>query len=179
MADAENMPFPAQTLDAVYSFGVLHHTDHPEQAVAEMWRVMRTGGKFMVALYHKHSLFAAQEAVEYVVRLRWRSQAWRDFLPELEFDAAKLTHRPLVCLCSRRCAKELFSQFHQVQVTVDHPAFRGSLLPEWFRPFGWYVIVTGRPGPPGGGRRRGPPPGPQPARGAGAPGTAPTPAPPP
>ncbi|MFF3687053.1 class I SAM-dependent methyltransferase [Streptomyces sp. NPDC002187] len=144
VADAENMPFPAHTFDAVYSFGVLHHTDHPERAVAEMWRVMRPGGKFMVALYHKHSLFAAQKAVEYVVRLRWRSQTWRDFLPELEFGAAKLTHRPLVRLYSRRSAKELFSQFHQVQVTVDHPAFHGSLLPRWFRPFGWYVIVTGR-----------------------------------
>lgn len=97
VADAENMPFPAHTFDAVYSFGVLHHTDHPERAVAEMWRVMRPGGKFMVALYHKHSLFAAHKAIEYAVRLRWRSQTWRDFLSELEFGAAELTH-PRSCV---------------------------------------------------------------------------------
>lgn len=144
VADAEDMPFPDNTFDGVYSFGVLHHTDHPERAVAEMRRVMRPGAKFMVALYHKHSLFAAQKAVEYVVRMRWRSQTWRNYLPELEYGAAELAQRPLVRLYSRRSARRLFSQFHDVKVTVEHPALSGWLLPGWLRPFGWYVIVTGR-----------------------------------
>ncbi|MER6369473.1 class I SAM-dependent methyltransferase [Streptomyces mirabilis] len=144
VADAEDMPFPDQSFDGVYSFGVLHHTDHPERAVAEMWRVMRPGATFMVALYHKHSMFAAQKAVEYVVRLRWRSQKWRDFLPELEYGAANLEQRPLVLLYSRRDARNLFSRFHDVRVRTEHPALRGHLLPDGLRRFGWYVVVTGR-----------------------------------
>ncbi|WP_265562943.1 class I SAM-dependent methyltransferase [Streptomyces hygroscopicus] len=144
VADAEDMPFPDQSFDGVYSFGVLHHTDHPERAIAEMWRVMRPGATFLVALYHKHSMFAAQKAVEYAVRLRWRSQTWRDYLPELEYGADALEQRPLVRLYSRQSARSLFSQFHDVRVRTEHPALSGYLLPDWLRPFGWYVVVTGR-----------------------------------
>ncbi|MFF4137904.1 class I SAM-dependent methyltransferase [Streptomyces mirabilis] len=144
VADAECMPFPDEYFDGVYSFGVLHHTDHPEQAVAEMWRVMRPGATFMVALYHKHSTFAAQKALTYLIGMRWRSQSWRDYLPELEYGAAQLKDRPLVRLYSRGSAKQLFSRFRDVRVTVEHPSLRGYLLPRWLRPFGWYVIVTGR-----------------------------------
>jgi ubiquinone/menaquinone biosynthesis C-methylase UbiE len=56
-------PYPDAIFNGVYSFGVLHHTDHPEQAVSEMWRVMRPGATFMVALHHKHSMFAAEKAI--------------------------------------------------------------------------------------------------------------------
>lgn len=144
VADAECMPFPDESFDGVYSFGVLHHTDHPEQAVSEMRRVMRPGATFMVALYHKHSMFAAQKALTYVLSMRWRWQAWREYLPELEYGAAQLKNRPLVRLYSRRSAKQLFAGFHDVRVTFEHPALHGYLLPRWLRAFGWYVIVTGR-----------------------------------
>ncbi|MEU6071669.1 class I SAM-dependent methyltransferase [Streptomyces sp. NPDC047082] len=50
VADAESMPFPDESFDGVCSFGVLHHTDHPERGVAEMRRVMRPGATFMMAL---------------------------------------------------------------------------------------------------------------------------------
>ncbi|WP_353961864.1 methyltransferase domain-containing protein [Streptomyces sp. NBC_01764] len=36
-------PYPDAIFNGVHSFGVLHHTDHPEQAVSEMWRIMRPG----------------------------------------------------------------------------------------------------------------------------------------
>ncbi|WP_159039665.1 class I SAM-dependent methyltransferase [Streptomyces sp. TP-A0356] len=144
VADAEDMPFPDQSFDGVYSFGVLHHTDHPERVVEEMWRVMRPGATFMVALYHKHSMFAAQKAIEYIVRFRWRSQTWRDFLAELEYGAADLVQRPLVRLYSRQAARNLFARFHDVRVRTEHPALSGYLLSDRLRPFGWYVVVTGR-----------------------------------
>ncbi|MDT0465051.1 class I SAM-dependent methyltransferase [Streptomyces gibsoniae] len=144
VADAECMPFPDASFDGVYSFGVLHHTDHPEQAVAEMRRVMRPGATFMVALYHRHSMFAAQKLLTYLIGMRWLSQSWRDYLPELEYGAAQLQNRPLVRLYSRSSAKQLFSAFHDVRVTTEHPALSGHLLPRRLRPFGWYVIVTGR-----------------------------------
>ncbi|MCX4454175.1 class I SAM-dependent methyltransferase [Streptomyces sp. NBC_01340] len=137
-------PYPDAIFSGVYSFGVLHHTDHPEQAVSEMWRVIRPGATFMVPLYHKHSMFAAEKAITYLVGKRWRTQSWRDYLPELEFGAAQLKNRPLVRLYSRRSAKQLFSRFHDVRVTVEHPSLHGHLLPRWLRPFGWYVIITGR-----------------------------------
>jgi ubiquinone/menaquinone biosynthesis C-methylase UbiE len=53
--DAEHLSFPSENFDFVYSHGVLHHTAHPERAFAEVYRVLRPGGKAILMLYHKHS----------------------------------------------------------------------------------------------------------------------------
>lgn len=42
--DAENLPFLDESLDAVVSFGTLHHLPHPQRAVAEISRALRPGG---------------------------------------------------------------------------------------------------------------------------------------
>jgi SAM-dependent methyltransferase len=55
LENAERLSFNGSSFDAVYSFGVLHHTPHPERAVAEIRRVLRPGGTARVMLYHKHS----------------------------------------------------------------------------------------------------------------------------
>jgi SAM-dependent methyltransferase len=50
-ADARQLPFEDQSFDYVYSHGVLHHCDEPEQVVREMTRVLRPGGRFNVHVY--------------------------------------------------------------------------------------------------------------------------------
>ncbi len=42
--DAESLPLLDGALDAVVSFGTLHHLPHPQQAIAEISRVLRPGG---------------------------------------------------------------------------------------------------------------------------------------
>jgi SAM-dependent methyltransferase len=55
VADAEALPFDADSFDLVYSHGVLHHTPDTQQAIDEVHRVLRPGGTAMVMLYHKNS----------------------------------------------------------------------------------------------------------------------------
>ena len=55
-ADAENLDFPDDTFDLVYSHGVLHHTPDTERAVREVHRVLKPGGRAVVMLYHRDSL---------------------------------------------------------------------------------------------------------------------------
>jgi SAM-dependent methyltransferase len=50
-ADARHLPFENESFDYVYSHGVLHHCDEPEQVVREMFRVLRPGGRFNVHVY--------------------------------------------------------------------------------------------------------------------------------
>lgn len=50
------LPAADQSMDLVYSNGVLHHTTHTESAVREAARVLRPGGQALVMLYHKASL---------------------------------------------------------------------------------------------------------------------------
>lgn len=54
-ADAENLNFEDNTFDLVYSHGVLHHTPETAQAIREIHRVLRPGGRAVVMLYHRDS----------------------------------------------------------------------------------------------------------------------------
>lgn len=53
--NAERLSFKDESFDFVYSHGVLHHTPNPENAFAEVFRVLKIGGKAVLMLYHKHS----------------------------------------------------------------------------------------------------------------------------
>ncbi len=55
-ADAENLPFPDESFDIVYSWGVLHHTPDTQKAFAEAARVLRPGGTARIMIYHTWSL---------------------------------------------------------------------------------------------------------------------------
>lgn len=55
-ADAEALPFPDNSFDMVYSWGVIHHTPDTPQAAREIMRVLKPGGSFKVMIYHTWSL---------------------------------------------------------------------------------------------------------------------------
>ncbi len=53
--NAEALSFKDESFDLVYSYGVLHHTPHPSRTFAEVYRVLKPGGRAFLMLYHKHS----------------------------------------------------------------------------------------------------------------------------
>ena len=53
--DAEQLDFPDNSFDLVYSHGVLHHTPDIERAIAEVHRILKPGGRAVVMLYHRDS----------------------------------------------------------------------------------------------------------------------------
>jgi len=53
--NAEQLSFPNETFDWIYSHGVLHHTPNTQKAIDEVWRVLKPNGRAIIMLYHKHS----------------------------------------------------------------------------------------------------------------------------
>ncbi|MDQ3579857.1 MAG: class I SAM-dependent methyltransferase, partial [Actinomycetota bacterium] len=58
VADAENLPFSDGAFDIVWSWGVLHHTPRPDQALVEASRVLVPGGRYAAMVYHRRSWLA-------------------------------------------------------------------------------------------------------------------------
>ncbi|OAN55019.1 hypothetical protein A6A05_00220 [Magnetospirillum moscoviense] len=54
-ADAENLPFRDASFDIVYSNGVLHHSQDTDKTIAEVFRVLKPGGRAVLMLYARHS----------------------------------------------------------------------------------------------------------------------------
>ena len=54
-ANAQEIPYPDNFFDIVYSHGVIHHSPEIKQIVAEIHRVVKPGGKVVIMLYHKNS----------------------------------------------------------------------------------------------------------------------------
>jgi len=55
-ADVRDLPLADASCDAAFGSMVLHHVARPEQALAEMARVVRPGGKVVVIAFTRHEL---------------------------------------------------------------------------------------------------------------------------
>ena len=144
-ADAENLDFPDESFDVVYSHGVLHHTPDTVRAVQEVHRVLRPGGRAVVMLYHRDS-YNYRINISLLRRagvhlLRWNSgvkfvhlltgepedslheharrlKAERAYLNSEEFLSQNTdgAGNPLARVYSRSEARELFRNFSQVEL---------------------------------------------------------------
>jgi SAM-dependent methyltransferase len=50
-SDLKNLPIPDNSFDLVFSVGVLHHVDKPGEALSELWRILKPGGKLLLWVY--------------------------------------------------------------------------------------------------------------------------------
>ena len=84
--DATEIAHPAASFDAVVDFGIIHHVQEWQQAVAEIARVLRPGGRLLfeevprhvldswtLRTFTKHPRTNRFEALDDLVPLRWRS----------------------------------------------------------------------------------------------------------
>jgi SAM-dependent methyltransferase len=56
VADAEHLPFPDDSFDVVYSYGVMHHSPNTQECVRQAWRVLKPGGQARIMVYHHPSI---------------------------------------------------------------------------------------------------------------------------
>ena len=69
VADVRNLPFRDGSFDAIYSMGTVEHFAETEQALAEMCRVLRPGGRAVIGVPNRHDPFLRPLLVSILSRL--------------------------------------------------------------------------------------------------------------
>ena len=107
VGDAENLPFPDESFDIVYSWGVLHHSPDTARAIREVLRVLRPRGVARIMIYHKYSL------VGYMLWLRYGLLRGRPFR-SLSSIYAEHLESPGTKAYSLEEARQMFQGFSSV-----------------------------------------------------------------
>src|SRR5262249_54749363 len=61
LGDIENVPLPAASVHLALLSQALHHAEHPPQALAEAYRILKPGGKLLVLDLKEHHFEKARE----------------------------------------------------------------------------------------------------------------------
>jgi ubiquinone/menaquinone biosynthesis C-methylase UbiE len=112
VGDAENLDFPDNSFDIVYSWGVIHHSPNTQQAVNEIFRVLSPGGVVKVMIYYKYSL------VGLMLWLRYALFRGKPFT-SLASIYSNYLESPGTKAYSFSQAKDLFSQFRHVSIKTQ------------------------------------------------------------
>lgn len=119
IGDAENLPYPAGSFDAVYSWGVIHHSPNTPRAAAEIFRVLRPGGFAKVMIYHRYSM------IGYMLWLRYGLGTLRPWRNLTEIYAQHL-ESPGTKAYTRAETRAMFSGFSSI--SINTPLSHADLL---------------------------------------------------
>jgi glycosyltransferase involved in cell wall biosynthesis/ubiquinone/menaquinone biosynthesis C-methylase UbiE len=149
--DAESLPFDDDSFDLVYSNGVIHHTPNTAKAVAEMWRVLKPGGRIIVMVYAENSLQYWRNLVWYY-GLKSGDLASRSMAEIMSRSVERTGNdaRPLVKVYTKARLRKLFAAFADIRILQRQispelvPRRLRRLLPIAERLGGWNLIVKAR-----------------------------------
>ena len=153
VSDAEHLPFPDNSFDVVYSFGVLHHTPNTQKAIDEVHRVLKPGGKIIIMLYHKNSLHVWLGIPLFTLWKFMKSKGSALSRPTLLEDWVRVYdggENPLGKAYSRSEVEKMFGRFrNRTYLFCDSyrrrfPKFVNSLNQKFLAPWcGFWMVIKG------------------------------------
>ena len=140
--DAEALPFPDHTFDVVYSWGVIHHSAHPEQIVREIRRVLKPDGLFIGMVYARHSLVAFKLWIKHALLKGRPWISWGELVANhMESPGTKAY---TVAEVQRVWSGFSSCKTQQIVTTYDcswFPRWMCRLFPDCW---GWFIVVRAR-----------------------------------
>ena len=136
---------PVETYDLIYSFGVIHHSPHPEKIVAEIKKYMNENSVLKIMLYAKNS--------------------WKNYMIDAGLDQPEAQYGcPIANTYTKEDVVELLDGYEVLSIDQDHifpyqideykrgeyvkqPWF-AEMPPEMFRTLeknlGWHLLITAK-----------------------------------
>jgi ArsR family transcriptional regulator len=90
LGDIEKVPLPDRSVDLAILSQALHHAQHPQTAVNEAFRILRTNGQLLVLDLNEHSFEKARELYA-DVWLGFKESALHGFLKKAGFTKVEVT----------------------------------------------------------------------------------------
>jgi SAM-dependent methyltransferase len=119
LGSALEIPYEDECFDYVYSIGCLHHTGNLPKSIAEVYRVLRHGGKAIIMLYNRHS-FRQLVHIPYHRLRGWVSGSIKRNPAELKRSLYDTNSRgqaaPYTEFVSRRYVRRLFDRFSSIRI---------------------------------------------------------------
>lgn len=157
---AEAFPY-TYYYDLVYAFGVIHHTPHPQLALAQMRRFLKSDGTLKIMVYHRRSWKAFWILMRYGHGKFWK---WRELIAQ---NSEAQTGCPVTYTYTKREITKMLEAcgLRVVQLSVEHifpyqiePYKRHEYkkvwyfrwMPKWLfhwleHRIGWHLCVTAVP----------------------------------
>ncbi|MCU1390642.1 MAG: Methyltransferase type 12 [Ilumatobacteraceae bacterium] len=147
--------------DLAYSFGVVHHTPHPDRAMEQIRALMAPGSTLKVMVYNRHSW-----KVFWIVVTQGYGRFWKtDELVATHSEAQ--TGCPVTFSYTRKTGREFLERagFRVTEVSVDHvfpyrikDYVEHRYVKQWYfrwmperlfrafeHRFGWHLLLTAEP----------------------------------
>jgi arsenite methyltransferase len=148
-ASLMDLPLPAQSVDLIFSEGVLHHTDSTEKALKKLAGHLKKGGRFLFYVYAKKAVI--REFTDDYIRQQLQSltdeEAWKALEPltklgialgELNVQIEVPEDIPFLGISRGKCDIQRFffwnicKVFYRPEFSFQEMVFNNF---DWFRPF--------------------------------------------
>ena len=117
-ANAEELSktVPIQEYDLIFSFGVIHHTPHPERVIQELRSYLSPQGQLKLMIYHRYSWKALWVLCKYC-----KLQFWK-LSQSIATHSEAQTGCPITYTYGKKQAKKLLQShgFHPTSLRVEH-----------------------------------------------------------
>jgi ubiquinone/menaquinone biosynthesis C-methylase UbiE len=156
VADAEHLPFPDNTFDVVYSYGVMHHSPDTARCLREAHRVLKPVGEARIMVYHHPSVTGLMLWLRYgIFRRSLRNTVYQ----YLESPGTKTyTHDDIRMLMANFEDLRLKQVFSPGDLLLNQPSarfksgfyrmvwklFPRTLVKTFGRRLGLFLLITGK-----------------------------------